>query len=122
MNSEAPKYFKCFEKFPLYLPTFSVGRPPLFHFLSPLYSVGGEKEKEKKIKGNARCSAVNALHVRVIGSPNGVVAKIVEIFLRINRSKILSPLRDPPMARNSLCLFINSRDEVICADGPLHIL
>lgn len=99
--------------------------PPSFY---PRYSqwagYGGERKerKRKKIKGNARCSAVNALHVGVIGSSNGVVAEIAEIFFGINRSKILSPLRDPPMARNSLCLFINSRDEVVCAHGSLHIL
>lgn len=80
------------------------------------------KEEKKKLRETLACSAVNALHVRVIGSSKGVVAEIAEIFFRINRSKILSPLRDPPMARNSLCLFINSRDEVICAHGSLHIL
>lgn len=102
--------FQVLRKFPLYLPTFSVGDPPFPLFFHPRHgrwpTQRVKRQREKRIKGNAFSSAVNVLHVMVTDSPNNVVVKIVEIF-SINRRKILSPLRDLSTASGSI-LFVYS--------------
>ena len=90
--------FQVLRKFPLYLPTFSVGGLSLPFFFHPRHGRWpirrAKRKREKRIKRNACSSAVNVLHVMVTDSSNDIVVKIAEIF-SINQRKILSrPLRD----------------------------
>lgn len=119
--------FQVLRKFPLYLPTFSVGGPPLPLFFHPRHGRWPKRrvkrKGEKRIKGKRlqQCGECITCHGdRFVEQRHREKRRDFLNQSKENLIPVTWPIYD--VCLNSLRLFINSRDEIICAPGSLHIL
>lgn len=116
--------FQVLRKFPLYLPTFSVDGPPLPLFFHPRHGRWPKRRvKREKKELKETLAAVRWMYYMSWWFVEQRHREKRRDFLNQSKENLIPvtwPIYD--VCLNSLRLFINSRDEIICAPGSLHIL